>query len=121
MALVLAIGVSVALVAGVLTAELTPTKVTSEEIAFLSTLGGASVGAVAAYLGTRHASPQKERRMTTEDPTTPDPEPIPDPEPDPEPGTDDTDDTDDTDEPAEEPETRTLENGEGEDVGPDTP
>ena len=118
MALVLAIGVSVALVAGVLTAELTPTKVTSEEIAFLSTLGGASVGAVAAYLGTRHASPQKEPRMTTEDPTTPDPEPIPDPEPDPEPGTDD---TDDTDEPAEEPETRTLENGEGEDVGPDTP
>lgn len=53
-ALVLSVGISVALVAGVLTAELTPTKVTSEEIAFLSTLGGASVGAVAAYLGIRH-------------------------------------------------------------------
>ena len=53
-ALVLAVGVAIALVAGVLTAELTPTKVTSEEIAFLSTLGGASVGAVAAYLGIRH-------------------------------------------------------------------
>ena len=118
-ALVLAVGVSVALVAGVLTAELTPTKVTSEEIAFLSTLGGASVGAVAAYLGTRHASPQKERRMTTEDPTTPDPEPIPDPEPEPtepeptEPEPDEDEDSAATDTP-------TLEDGEAEDVGPDT-
>ena len=109
-ALVLAIGVSVALVAGVLTAELTPTKVTSEEIAFLSTLGGASVGAVAAYLGTRHASPQKERRMTTEDPTTPDPTPDPEPEP-----------TDpDTPDEADEPETPLIGDDEGEDVGPDT-
>lgn len=66
-ALVLATGVSVALVAGVLTAELTPTKVTSEEIAFLSTLGGASVGAVAAYLGIRHID-------NTPDPPDPEPE-----------------------------------------------
>jgi hypothetical protein len=78
-ALTLAVGVSIALVAGVLTAELTPTKVTSEEIAFLSTLGGASVGAVAAYLGNRH---QRSDDMTIEDP---DVEPAPEPEPEPEP------------------------------------
>jgi branched-subunit amino acid ABC-type transport system permease component len=66
-ALVLSVGVAVALVAGVLTAELTPTKVTSEEIAFLSTLGGASVGAVAAYLGIRH-------RGDDEPPEPPEPE-----------------------------------------------
>lgn len=65
-ALVLAVGVSIALVAGVLTAELTPTRITSEEIAFLSTLGGASVGAIAAYLGIRH--------FDSRDPTTTDTE-----------------------------------------------
>jgi hypothetical membrane protein len=52
--LVLAAGVALALVGGTFTAELTPHMITSEEIAFLSTLGGASVGAVAAYLGIRH-------------------------------------------------------------------
>ena len=103
-ALVLAAGVSIALVSGVLTAELTPRKVTSEEIAFLSTLGGAAVGAIAAYLG-NHTTDRSD--MTDEEtPTEPtEPEPTePEPEPEPEPA-----------------ETTTLEDGEGEDVGPDTP
>jgi hypothetical protein len=47
----LAIGVAVALIAGVLAVELSPGKVTAEEAGFLSTLGGAAIGALAAYLG----------------------------------------------------------------------
>lgn len=95
----LAAGISIALVTGVLTAELTPRKITSEEIAFLSTLGGAAVGAVSAYLGIRH---NDRSDMTTEDPRPTEPtEPEPT-EPEPEPAPD------------------TLEDGEGEDVGPDT-
>lgn len=104
-ALVLAAGVSIALVSGVLTAELTPRKVTSEEIAFLSTLGGAAVGAIAAYLGnhTTDRSHMTDEETPTE-PTEPEPtEPEPtEPEPEPQPA-------------------ETLEDGEGEDVGPDTP
>lgn len=104
-ALVLSVGVAVALVSGVLTAELTPTKITSEEIAFLSTLGGATVGAIAAYLGIH-----TDRSDMTEDPQDPteptEPEPT-EPEPtEPEPDTQST-------------ETPTLEDGEAEDVGPD--
>ena len=102
-ALVLAAGVSIALVSGVLTAELTPRKVTSEEIAFLSTLGGAAVGAIAAYLG-NHTTDRSDMTEDPQDPTEPtEPEPTePEPdEPDPEPAT-------------------TLEDGEAEDVGPDT-
>jgi hypothetical protein len=105
-ALILAVGVSIALVAGVLTAELTPTQVTSEEIAFLSTLGGASVGAIAAYLGIRH--PDQRSDMTTEDPdTTTEPTPT-EPEPDENGGEEQTTPLIGDDE------------GEGEDVGPDT-
>ena len=99
-ALVLAAGVSIALISGVLTAELTPRKVTSEEIAFLSTLGGAAVGAIAAYLGNHHTTGSSE--MTDEETPTEPTEPEPDPEPEPQPA-------------------ETLEDGEGEDVGPDTP
>lgn len=112
-ALILALGVALALVSGVLAAELTPGKVTSEEISFLSTLGGAAIGAIASYLGTthRHPHPTDWSHMTDPQPTEPteapgpDPEPIPDPEPKPE-----------------EPETPLIgdDEGEGEDVGPDT-
>ena len=121
-ALVLAVGVSLALLAGVLTAELTPSKVTSEEIAFLSTLGGASVGAVAAYLG--HRPNQRSDDMTeVPDPTTEpeptEPEPTEPTEPKPTPGP-----LVDPDEPLDpgthEVDTPTLDDGEVEDVGPDT-
>lgn len=62
-AFVLAAGVAIALVLGVLTAELSPSKITTEEISFLATLGGAAIGAVSAYLGIRHIEP----RDTTDD------------------------------------------------------
>jgi hypothetical protein len=52
--LVLAIGVSITLVTGVVGAEFTPGKVTPEESTFFSTLGGAIAGAVATYLGVQH-------------------------------------------------------------------
>lgn len=70
-AFVLAVGVSVALVSGVLTSELTPGAVTTQEVSFLSTLGGAVVGALAAYLGIRHAG---ENGDTPPTPTPPDDE-----------------------------------------------
>lgn len=106
-ALVLATGVAVALVSGVLAAELTPTKITSEEIAFLSTLGGAAVGAIAAYLG-NHALDRSD--MTTSDPT-------PTPEPEPEPTAPTPEEVEASQEAA--AQTPTLDHGEVEDSGPD--
>lgn len=100
-AVILAVGISAAIVAGVLAAELTPTKITTEEISLFSTLGGAVIGAIAAFLGSR---PDRSN-MTTQDPSIP-AEP---PEDEPTPA-----------EPAEPEQGDTLEDGEGEDVGPDT-
>jgi hypothetical protein len=117
-ALVLAAGVSIALISGVLTAELTPRKVTSEEIAFLSTLGGAAVGAIAAYLG-NHTTDRSDMTDDPQDPTEPT-EPEPDPtEPEPTPGPL-VDPAEPIDPGKHEVETPTLDDGEAEDVGPDT-
>jgi len=107
-AFVLALGVAITLVAGDITAEITPGKVTTEEVSFLSTLAGAIVGAVATYLGVRHIDndDHKESKMETREapvreplePTPTDPpypgehppqpgQPIPEPgQPIPEPG-----------------------------------
>lgn len=54
-ALTLAIGIALALLAGVLTAELTPGPVTQNDVSLLSTLAGAAIGAVATYLGVKHS------------------------------------------------------------------
>lgn len=81
-ALILALGVAIALVSGVLTAELTPNVVTPQETAFLSTLGGAMVGALATYLGVTHNRTNGGNDMhETETPEPPEPEPTPEPEP----------------------------------------
>ena len=53
---VLALGVSITLVAGILIAGLSPGAITSEEVSFLSTLGGAIIGAIATYLGVRRGT-----------------------------------------------------------------
>ena len=89
--MVLALGVAIALVSGVLTAELTPNAVTPQETTFLSTLGGAMVGALATYLGVTHINrPNGGNDMETEtperdepvEPSAPEPEPTePEPEP----------------------------------------
>lgn len=86
-AFVLAVGVSATLVGGILSAELSPGKVTSQEVSFFSTLGGAIVGAIATYLGVQY----KAKGDDVQDETTPDepvepevepepPEPVPEPE-----------------------------------------
>lgn len=100
-AFVLALGVAIALVAGVLSAEITPGSVTPQEGSFFSTLGGAIVGAVATYLGVTHTQSRNggnAMRETTESPDRPperdepvEPEPVPNGDPA-------------TDQPAEEPE-----------------
>jgi outer membrane biosynthesis protein TonB len=94
-AFVLALGVAIALVAGFLAAELSPGAVTSEEVSLLSTLGGAAIGAVAAYMGVMHTNPPAQTpSVPPEQPTeggavettpVPEPEPEPTPEPEPEP------------------------------------
>lgn len=97
-ALVLAIGVSVALVAGILTAELAGGPITSEEVGLISTLSGAVIGAIASYLGSQHyrheGEPMQEQYETPEregdEPVEPEPapdetvepEPTVDPDPD---------------------------------------
>jgi len=50
-AIILALGISTALIVGIVSAELTKKGITQAESNLLSTLGGASVGAVATYLG----------------------------------------------------------------------
>jgi predicted anti-sigma-YlaC factor YlaD len=67
-ALVLALGVTIALVAGFITAELTPGAVTTEEISLLSTIAGAAVGAVATYLGVRSPPRPDPPEPTSTDP-----------------------------------------------------
>lgn len=52
---VLACGVSLALFAGIVIAELTPGPPSTEELGLFSTLAGAIIGAVAAYLGTHRS------------------------------------------------------------------
>ena len=91
-AFVLACGVSVALVGGIITAELTPGAVTTQEVSLFSTLAGAIVGAVAAYLGIQHNGGNDSMRETTETPERPperdepvEPEPVPAPDDTPEP------------------------------------
>jgi len=84
-AFVLALGVAISLVSGVITAEVTPGKVTTEEAGFFSTLGGAIVGAVATYLGLQHRQKESDDNMreTTETPERDEPvtpEPAPEPE-----------------------------------------
>jgi outer membrane biosynthesis protein TonB len=103
-AFVLALGVAIALVAGFLAAELSPGAVTSEEVSLLSTLGGAAIGAVAAYMGVMHSpapapppsvppdQPTKGGAVETTPVPEPEPEPTPEPEPDPEPSEEDADD-----------------------------
>jgi hypothetical protein len=78
-AFILALGVATALVSGVLSAEITPGKVTSQEVSFFSTLGGAIVGAVATYLGVQHRPKGREDMQETEttDTTPAEPEPAP--------------------------------------------
>lgn len=71
-AFVLAIGVAVTLVAGIVTAELTPGPVTTQEVSLLSTIAGAIVGAVAAYLGIQSNNNRRSNSMETQ---TPEPEP----------------------------------------------
>ena len=80
---------------------LTSGHVSADASTLFSTVLGALIGAVATYLGSTYM--RKENTVTTEDPQTPEPEPT---EPAPEPDSDDT--------------VTTLEDGEGEDVGPDS-
>jgi outer membrane biosynthesis protein TonB len=80
--LVLAVGVAVTLVTGVVGAEFTPGKVTPEESTFFSTLGGAIVGAVATYLGVQHKEGSSKMSQTETVPERDEPvEPQPVPEP----------------------------------------
>lgn len=96
-AFVLAVGVSIALVAGMLAAELTNGPLTTEEVGLLSTLSGAVIGAVATYLGThqrhegtpmqeQHEAPEREGDEPVEPEPVPDetvePEPTVEPDPD---------------------------------------
>jgi hypothetical protein len=76
--MVLALGVAMALVAGVLVVSLSPGEATPGEVTFLSTLAGAAVGAVAAYLGITQLGGNK----MSPAPKTPEP-PAPEPEDEP--------------------------------------
>jgi outer membrane biosynthesis protein TonB len=96
-ALVLAFGVSIALVAGVLLPEITPGPLTTEEVGLVSTLSGAVIGAIAAYLGsTRFESHHRHEGSTMQEniesperegdePVEPEPVPAPDEPVEPEP------------------------------------
>lgn len=101
LALILGGGAVVAVILLAVSEALTSGHVSADASTLFSTVLGALIGAVATYLGSTYM--RKENTVTTEDPQTPEPEPT---EPAPEPDSDDT--------------VTTLEDGEGEDVGPDS-
>jgi outer membrane biosynthesis protein TonB len=87
-ALILALGVALAFLSGVIIAEVSPNMITEQETTFFSTLGGAIMGALATYLGVQHLSTNGGKSMETETPERDEPvepEPVPEPEHEPEP------------------------------------
>ena len=90
-ALILALGVALAFLSGVIIAEVSPNMITEQETTFFSTLGGAIMGALATYLGVQHLSTNGGKSMETEtperdEPVEPEPVPVePEPEHEPEP------------------------------------
>ena len=91
-ALVLAFGVTVALVDSAIAASIRGHEFTPDEITLLSTITGTSIGAVATYLGMsrrnnhHHHHDDDDKVTLTETPPAPEPEPTSEsaPEPDPE-------------------------------------
>lgn len=110
LALILGGGAVVAVVLLAISEALTSGHVSADASTLFSTVLGALIGAVATYLGSTYS--RKENTVTTEDPQGPEPEQPDEGELVPAPVEPDTDD---------DAATPTLEDGEGDDVGPDEP